>query len=160
MQNNVLNEKTGQYMTDGEIIELALAVLQHRFGKRTESMLNSPSAVRQYLTLRMAQLEHEVFMVLFLDSQNRAIAIEEMFRGTLTQASVYPREIVKRALQLNACSVIFAHNHPSGVAEPSHADENLTQNLKKALALVDVQVLDHFIVAGAKTLSFAERGLL
>jgi DNA repair protein RadC len=160
MQNNVLNEKTGQYMTDGEIIELALAVLQHKFGQRTESMLNSPSAVRQYLTLRMAQLEHEVFMVLFLDSQNRAIAIEEMFRGTLTQASVYPREIVKRALQLNACSVIFAHNHPSGVAEPSHADENLTQNLKKALALVDVQVLDHFIVAGAKTLSFAERGLL
>jgi DNA repair protein RadC len=160
MQNNVLNEKTGQYMTDGEIIELALAVLQHKFGQRTESMLNSPSAVRQYLTLRMAQLEHEVFMVLFLDSQNRAITIEEMFRGTLTQASVYPREIVKRALQLNACSVIFAHNHPSGVAEPSHADENLTQNLKKALALVDVQVLDHFIVAGAKTLSFAERGLL
>jgi len=160
MQNNVLNEKTGQYMTDGEIIELALAVLQHKFGQRTESMLNSPSAVRQYLTLRMAQLEHEVFMVLFLDSQNRAIAIEEMFRGTLTQASVYPREIVKRALQLNACSVIFAHNHPSGVAEPSYADENLTQNLKKALALVDVQVLDHFIVAGAKTLSFAERGLL
>jgi DNA repair protein RadC len=160
MQNNVLNEKTGEYMTDGEIIELALAVLQHKFGQRTESMLNSPSAVRQYLTLRMAQLEHEVFMVLFLDSQNRAITIEEMFRGTLTQASVYPREIVKRALQLNACSVIFAHNHPSGVAEPSHADENLTQNLKKALALVDVQVLDHFIVAGAKTLSFAERGLL
>jgi len=160
MQNNVLNEKTGQYMTDGEIIELALAVLQHKFGLREENMLNSPSAVRQYLTLRMAQLEHEVFMVLFLDSQNRAIAIEEMFRGTLTQASVYPREIVKRALQLNACSVIFAHNHPSGVAEPSHADENLTQNLKKALALVDVQVLDHFIVAGAKTLSFAERGLL
>ena len=160
MQNNVLNEKTGEYMTDGEIIELALSVLQHKFGQRTESMLNSPSAVRQYLTLRMAQLEHEVFMVLFLDSQNRAITIEEMFRGTLTQASVYPREIVKRALQLNACSVIFAHNHPSGVAEPSHADENLTQNLKKALALVDVQVLDHFIVAGAKTLSFAERGLL
>jgi len=160
MQNNVLNEKTGQYMTDGEIIELALAVLQHKFGLREENMLNSPSSVRQYLTLRMAQLEHEVFMVLFLDSQNRAIAIEEMFRGTLTQASVYPREIVKRALQLNACSVIFAHNHPSGVAEPSYADENLTQNLKKALALVDVQVLDHFIVAGAKTLSFAERGLL
>ena len=160
MQNNVLNEKTGEYMTDGEIIELALAVLQHKFGQRTESMLNSPSAVRQYLTLRMAQLEHEVFMVLFLDSQNRAITIEEMFRGTLTQASVYPREVVKRALQLNACSVIFAHNHPSGVAEPSHADENLTQTLKKALALVDVQVLDHFIVAGAKTLSFAERGIL
>ena len=160
MQNNVLNEKTGEYMTDGEIIELALAVLQHKFGQRTESMLNSPSAVRQYLTLRMAQLEHEVFIVLFLDSQNRAITIEEMFRGTLTQASVYPREVVKRALQLNACSVIFAHNHPSGVAEPSHADENLTQTLKKALALVDVQVLDHFIVAGAKTLSFAERGIL
>lgn len=160
MQNNVLNEKTGEYMTDGEIIELALAVLQHKFGQRTESMLNSPSAVRQYLTLRMAQLEHEVFIVLFLDSQNRAITIEEMFRGTLTQASVYPREVVKRALQLNAGSVIFAHNHPSGVAEPSHADENLTQKLKKALALVDVQVLDHFIVAGAKTLSFAERGIL
>jgi DNA repair protein RadC len=156
----VVNEKTGQYMTDSEIVELALAVLQHKFGQRTESMLNSPSAVRQYLMLRMAQLEHEVFVVIFLDSQNRAIATEELFRGTLTQTSVYPREVVKRALHHNAGGVIFAHNHPSGIAEPSHADERITATLKDALAILDVKVLDHFIVAGATTISFAERGLI
>ena len=99
-------------------------------------------------------------MALFLDSQNRVIATEEMFRGTLRQTSVYPREVVKRALHHNCGAVIFAHNHPSGVAEPSHADETLTQALKQALALVDVRVLDHFIVAGGGVLSFAERGLI
>lgn len=122
--------------------------------------LNSPSAVREYLRLRMQQLPHEVFIVLFLDAQNRVIETEELFRGTLTQTSVYPREVVKRALHFNAGAVILAHNHPSGVAEPSHADETLTQALKQALALVDVRVLDHFIVAGTGVLSFAERGLL
>jgi len=105
-------------------------------------------------------LPHEVFVCLQLDAQHRVIAIEELFRGTLTQTSVYPREVVKAALRVNAATVIFAHNHPSGVAEPSHADEILTRSLKSALALVDVQVLDHFIVAGTRIMSFAERGLL
>ena len=124
------------------------------------NVLNSPTAVRDYLRLKMQSLPHEVFMALFLDAQNRVITIEELFRGTLTQTSVYPREVVKRALHHNAGAVILAHNHPSGVAEPSHADETLTQALRQALALVDIRVLDHFIVAGSGVLSFAERGLL
>ena len=122
--------------------------------------LNSPATVREYLRLKLQALPHEVFVALFLDAQNRVIEFEELFRGTLTQTSVYPREIVKRVLHHNAASVILAHNHPSGAAEPSHADETLTQALKQALALVDVRVLDHFIVAGSGVLSFAERGLL
>lgn len=122
--------------------------------------LTSPQAVRDYLRLRLADREHEVFVALFLDNQNRLIACEEMFRGTLTQTSVYPREVVKAALKHNAAAMIFSHNHPSGVAEPSRADELLTTALKLALALVDIRVLDHIIVAGEKTTSFAERGLL
>lgn len=122
--------------------------------------LNSPSSVRDYLRMSLAARDYEVFVVMFLDAQNRVIKSEEMFRGTLTQTSVYPREVVKRCLALNAGAAIFAHNHPSGIAEPSHADETLTQSLKQALALVDVRVLDHFIVAGTSVLSFAERGLL
>src|SRR6266699_3245822 len=110
--------------------------------------------------LALAGREQEVFVVLLLDAQHRVTASEELFRGTLTQTSVYPREVVKCALKHNAAAVIFAHNHPSGVAEPSHADEILTRSLKAALALVDIQVLDHFIVAGSRTMSFAERGLL
>src|SRR6266705_2932403 len=108
----------------------------------------------------LAGREQEVFVVLLLDARHRVTASEELFRGTLTQTSVYPREVVKCALKHNAAAVIFAHNHPSGVAEPSHADEILTRSLKAALALVDIQVLDHFIVAGSRTMSFAERGLL
>jgi DNA repair protein RadC len=125
-------------------------------------VLTTPAAVRTYLRLQMARLQHEVFVVLFLDSQNRVIASEEMFRGTLTQTSVYPREVVKRALELNAAAVILAHNHPSGSVEPSRADEALTQTLRAALALVDARVLDHFIVAGngSAILSMAERGLV
>ena len=127
---------------------------------KSRDALASPQAVRDYLRLILARIEHEVFVVLFLDAQHRVIATEEMFRGTLTQTSVYPREVVKAALRHNAAALIFSHNHPSGIAEPSHADELLTRSLKSALALVDVQVLDHFIVAGGRTLSFAERGLL
>ena len=122
--------------------------------------LNSPQTVRDWLQLHCATLEHEVFIVLLLDAQNRVLSVEELFRGTLTQTSVFPREIVKVALRANAAAVIFAHNHPSGVAEPSRADEALTQSLKHSLALVDVKVLDHFIVGGTSTMSFAERGLL
>ncbi len=127
---------------------------------KQKDVLSSPKQVRDYLSLRLGNEPREIFMVLFLDSKNRVQAQESLFEGTLTQASVYPREIVKRALHHNAASVIFAHNHPSGIVEPSRADETLTKALKSALDLVDVRVLDHFIVAGNQTMSFAERGLL
>ncbi|MGB0128781.1 MAG: DNA repair protein RadC [Rhodocyclaceae bacterium] len=140
-------------------LELARRALREEMGNR--DLLSSPQQVRDYLRLRLAALPYEVFMVLLLDAQNHLIHAAEAFRGTLTQTSVYPREIVKLALAHNAAAVIFAHNHPSGVAEPSSADEQLTRALKQALGLVDVRVLDHFIVAGlAQPLSFAERGLL
>lgn len=126
-----------------------------------KDLLSTPAAVRDWLTLKLAGLGYEVFGALWLDSKNRLITWEELFRGSLSQTSVFPREVVKRALAHNAAAVLLCHNHPSGVAEPSQADELLTQNLKQALTLVDVRVLDHFIVAGtAKPLSFAERGLL
>ena len=127
---------------------------------RRDTLLNAPDKVRQYLRLWIGHLPHEVFVALYLDAQNRLLTAEELFRGTLTQTSVYPREIVKQALRHNAAALIFAHNHPSGVAEPSRADELLTASLKQALALVDVRVLDHLIVAGNATVSFAERGLI
>lgn len=123
--------------------------------------MSDPSAVRELLRMRLADLPHEIFIVMLLDAQNRLIDCVELFRGTLTQTAVYPREVVKLTLDYNAAAVIFAHNHPSGVTEPSQADEGLTRTLKQALALVDVRVLDHFIVApGSTPLSFAERGLL
>jgi len=128
---------------------------------KLKDALASPQAVRDWLRLSLGNLQHEVFIALWLDAQNRLIASEELFRGTLTQTSVYPREVVKRALVHNAGAVILAHNHPSGLAEPSRADEVLTSSLKQALALIDVKVLDHFIVTGGATpLSFAERGLI
>lgn len=138
----------------------ALAILERRLREPGEA-LGSPGQVRAFLMMRIAELEHEVFAALFLDAQNRLIEYQELFRGTLTQTSVYPREVVKTALRLNAGAVIFAHNHPSGLSEPSHADEVLTCALKSALAVVDIKLLDHFIVAGrGSPLSFAERGLL
>lgn len=140
------------------VLEMSKRALGEEITRR--DALSSPQAVRDYLRLQLSALPHEVFLGLFLDAQNRVIASEPLFRGTLTQTSVYPREIVKRALYHNAAAMIFAHNHPSGVAEPSRSDEALTQALKGALALVDVRVLDHFIVAGGGMLSFAERGLL
>ena len=127
---------------------------------RRDCSLTTPGSVRDYLRLVFNGREYESFVVLFLDAQTRLIVAKELFRGTLTQTSVYPREIVKEALQENAAAVILAHNHPSGVATPSSADKTLTSTLKQALSLVDVKVLDHFIVAGASSLSFAERGLL
>ena len=142
----------------GAALELARRTLQEQLS--TGTALTSPAAVRDYLRLAIGSREYEVFVCLWLDAQHRVIAFQEPFRGTLTQTSVYPREIVKAALAANAAAVIFAHNHPSGAAQPSQADELLTRNLKEALALVDVKVLDHFIVAGAHSLSFAERGLL
>lgn len=128
---------------------------------RANDALASPQAVRDWLRLSLGGLQHEVFIALWLDAQNRLIASEELFRGTLTQTSVYPREVVKRALAHNAGAVILAHNHPSGLAEPSRADEVLTSSLKQALSMIDVKLLDHFIVTGgAAPLSFAERGLI
>jgi DNA repair protein RadC len=140
------------------IVELARRSLAEEAASR--DALASPQAVRDYLRLSLGGRPYEVFVGLFLDSQNRVLAADELFRGTLAQTSVYPREVVKAALARNAAAVIFAHNHPSGVAEPSRADELLTQALKQALALVDIRTLDHFVVAGGRLTSFAERGLL
>lgn len=139
-------------------LELSKRMLREE--ARQPQSMDSPRKVRSYLCLTLAVRGHEVFAVLFLDAQNRLIACDEMFRGTLTQTSVYPREVVKQALRHNCASVILAHNHPSGVAEPSRADEALTRALQGALALVDVRVLDHIVVAGNRSVSFAERGLL
>ena len=145
-------------MTQDQTIKRALKILDARM--RSAPALSSPEAVRDYLRLLLHDRGHEVFVCVFLDAQHRVIACDELFRGTLAQTSVYPREVVKAALAHNAAAVIFAHNHPSGVAEPSRADELLTQTLKQALALVDVRVLDHFVVAGTALVSFAERGLI
>ncbi len=147
-----------KYVQVQAVFEMARRALQEQMGQR--DALTSPQAVRDYLCLKLGHLSREVFVVLFLDAQNRVLAQEELFAGTLTQTSVYPREVVKRSLHHNAAAVIFAHNHPSGVADPSRADEQLTSALKQALGLVDVQVLDHFVVAGNLAVSFAERGWL
>jgi len=147
-----------KYVQLQAVIEMAQRALREKIGNGT--VLNSPRAVRDYLRLKLQGRPHEVFAGVFLDAQNRVLAVEELFRGTLTQTSVYPREVVKRALHYNAAALIFAHNHPSGIAEPSRADEMLTIALKQSLALVDVKVLDHFVVGGDSAMSFAERGLL
>jgi len=147
-----------KYVQLQAVVEMARRALSEQIGER--DALSSPRAVRDFLQLSLGGRPHEVFVALFLDAQNRLLGCEELFRGTLTQTSVYPREVVKTALRYNAAAVIFAHNHPSGVAEPSRADELLTQTLKQALSLVEIKTLDHFIVAGTRTVSFAERGLL
>ncbi|HYL89427.1 MAG TPA: DNA repair protein RadC [Burkholderiales bacterium] len=139
-------------------MELARRALREKL-KETPA-LTSPGAVRDYLRLKLAARKEEAFVCMWLDAQHKVIDIEEAFTGSLTQTSVYPREVVKAALRYNAAAVIFAHNHPSGVAQPSQSDELLTRNLKEALALIEVKVLDHFIVAGHHAISFAERGLL
>jgi DNA repair protein RadC len=140
------------------VMELARRSLAQQLAKRP--VFDSPQRVKDYLRMQLGHLPHEVFAVLFLDAQNRLVKLEEMFRGTLTQTSVYPREVVKRALDLNAAAVILAHNHPSGLSEPSRADEFLTKSLASALQLVDVRVLDHLVVGAGDVVSFAERGLL
>jgi len=140
----------------------ALELARRAIGEELKAgaLLTSPAAVRDYLRLAIGARQQEVFVCIWLDAQHRVIRFDEPFRGTLTQTSVYPREIVKAALEVNAAAVIFAHNHPSGAAQPSRADELLTRSLKEALALVDIKVLDHFIVAGNQAISFAERGLV
>ncbi|MGH6625882.1 MAG: RadC family protein [Burkholderiaceae bacterium] len=140
------------------VLELARRALAEQLQQR--EVFSAPDAVKHYLQLHLAAKAHEVFAVLFLDVQHRLLAMEELFRGTLAQTSVYPREVVLRALHHRASAVVLAHNHPSGTVQPSRADEALTQTLKAALALVDVRVLDHVIVGAGAALSMAERGLL
>jgi DNA repair protein RadC len=140
------------------VLEIARRALLQQLAARP--VLAAMTQVKEYVSLQLRHLPHEMFAVLFLDGQHKLIRLEEMFRGTLTQTSVYPREVVKRALELHAGAVILAHNHPSGMAEPSHADRLLTDRLKAALQLVDVRVLDHLVVAGPCVTSFVERGLL
>lgn len=142
--------------------ELVIAEAKRRIATKFKRgiALNSPLAARELIGLKLAEYEHEVFACLFLDNQHRLVRFSELFRGTIDGASVYPREVVKEALQCNAAAVIFCHNHPSGVAEPSEADKAITQRLRSALGLVDIRVLDHFVVGAGEVCSFAERGLL
>ena len=141
-----------------EVLAAARTALSNRV--RKGAALTSPKATRDYLATRLGSRDHEVFTVLFLDNRHRLIDCQEMFRGTIDGASVHPREVVKEAIQRGAAAVILAHNHPSGVAEPSQADELITQRLRDALALVDIRVLDHLIVAGGDVISLAERGVI
>ncbi|MDN3524419.1 DNA repair protein RadC [Halomonas sabkhae] len=147
-----------KYVQLQAVLELARRHLASRLDR--EGALTSPGLVRDYLMSRLRHLGHEEFAALFLDSQHRVIRYESLFRGTLDSASVYPREVARRALELGAGAVIFAHNHPSGVAEPSQSDERITERLRQALALFEVRVLDHFVVGDGEVVSFAERGLL
>lgn len=148
-----------KYTSKKAVIEAAIQFVEEQSKRFTKHSLSSPEAVKRYSKLQLHELEHEVFMVIFLDNQNRLIQSETMFRGTIDSASVYPREVVKAALKHNAAAVIFAHNHPSGIPEPSRSDITITQRLKEALSLVDIRVLDH-IVVGDTCISFAERGLI
>lgn len=159
----VRTETRATYAVDNDKDEAILAKAAAIFERRARAAsdaLTSPEAVRGWVKCKIAILEHEVFGCIWLNAQNQVIDYREMFRGTLTQTSVYPREVAKEALKFNAAAVILVHNHPSGTAEPSHADEALTRNLKMTLAMVDVKVLDHFVVTVSKVTSFAERGLL
>jgi DNA repair protein RadC len=153
-----VRELSGEAVSDDAVIDVALRILSERVLQSTP--LANPRATREFLAARFANLEHEVFTCLYLDNRNRVIACEDLFRGTLDGSSVHPREVVKQALTHNAAAVILAHNHPSGIAEPSQPDELITRRLKQALALVDIRVLDHLIVGGATTTSLAEQGLL
>jgi DNA repair protein RadC len=146
-------------MTEDNITAKALAILKERI--RTPGVsISSPDDTIRYLTLKLAECEHEKFCTMFLDNRHRLIAFKEMFHGTIDGASVHPREVVKLALQFNAAAVVFSHNHPSGDPEPSRADKQLTRRLTEALALIDIRVLDHVIIGGIQSVSFAGRGLL
>lgn len=155
----MVKDEDGRYRpaSGEEIIEAAISEVKLRFSRGMA--LTSPEKTKDYLQLKLGLLEHEVFAVLWLDNRHRVIAFDELFRGTIDGASVHPREVVKTALKHNAAACIFAHNHPSGVAEPSQADQSITKRLKEALSLVDVRILDHVIVA-ERTCSFAELGLM
>lgn len=160
-----LNETTGTYcaqesITAEQIIEQAKQILTTRLCNTSSTTFSNPSAVSSYLTIKLADKEREVFACLFLDNQHRLIQYEELFFGTIDGAAVYPREVVKAALRHNAAAVIFAHNHPSGLATPSEADKRITERLKVALDTVDIRTLDHFVIGHSETVSFAEKGLL
>ncbi len=160
-----LNETTGKYTVRGQvsakaIIDQALQILNRRLRRAEKKPFTSPDAVRQFVQLQLSDRERESFACLFLDNRHRLIAYEELFHGTIDGASVHPREVVKSALRYNAAAVILAHNHPSGVAEPSPADQRITKRLQDALKLVDIRVLDHFVVGDGQPVSFAERALL
>ena len=142
------------------VVDAALLIIRAHWRSRGGVTFDSPARVKEFIELQLAHLEHEVFAVMFMTTQRQLIAFEQMFRGTLAHTSVHPREIVKRALALNAGAVVLAHNHPSGAAEPSLADELVTQAVRTALQLVDVRVLDHMVVGSTQVMSFAERGLL
>ncbi len=161
-QTTAVCEKQPQY-APASIISAAKELVMRALSEdltQNPIILNNPVQVKEYLKLLLGGRQQEVFVVLFLDTQHRLIAAEALFHGTLTQTSVYPREVVKRALMHNAAAVMLAHNHPSGMSEPSQADRLLTDALKQALALVDVRVLDHFIIGDESVLSFAEKGLI
>jgi DNA repair protein RadC len=147
-------------VTGDEIIAQAKDILFERLARPSYETFQSPEDVKTYLSIQLAHLKQEVFAVLFLDNRHRLVTFEKLFFGTIDGASVHPREVVRRSIELNAAAVILAHNHPSGVAEPSQADERITQRLRDALALVDVRTLDHIIIGDGTPTSFAERGLL
>lgn len=148
--------RTTRAVSREELLSLAKSLIAEELSRG--DVMSSPEATRRFLAIELAEEEREVFAVVFLDSQHRLMAFERMFLGTIDSATVHPREVVKRCLALNAAAVIVAHNHPSGVAEPSAADRQITERLKSALALIDVRLLDHFVVGGADCVSFAERG--
>lgn len=156
----MVRDAQGRYLlaTADQILEAARQAIEHKMQRGAS--FTSPAAVKEYLCAKLAGFEHEVFAVLFLDTRHRVIAYEELFHGTIDGTSVHPRQVVKRALHHNAAALILAHNHPSGVAEPSRADESITLRLKEALALIDVRVIDHFVIGDGQSVSFAERGLL
>ena len=158
-----INETSGHFevsrpVTTAEILSMAKKLIKSKFVRG--QTLTTPEATRNFLMMELALLEHEVFYCIFLDNQHRVIKTECCFKGTIDGANVYPREVVKRALKLNAKALILAHNHPSGIPEPSEADRAITRRLIDALGLVDIRVLDHFIIGGTEHFSFAEHGLL
>jgi DNA repair protein RadC len=155
-----IKDRFGDYYAASSDIIINEAKRRVRFKLRKGTSLTSPCASRSFLQLTLAESEHEVFLIIFLDNQHRVIKAEEMFRGTIDGASVYPREVVKAAIQNNAAAVVLAHNHPSGLSEPSDADKHITQRLKQALGLIDVRILDHFVVGAEGAYSFAEHGLI
>lgn len=160
---NFIADNNGKYkakraLSEKQILKAAKAILKKQFTKG--KAFTNPNTVKNHLMFEYANYEHEVFICIFLGNQHRIIKEVEMFRGTIDSASIYPREVVKKALELNAAAVMFAHNHPSGISTPSHADKQITEKLKQALGLIDINVLDHFIIGGACIYSFAENGLI
>lgn len=153
------SQQAFNYSTADEVIDAAKHIMESMMTQR-DTLLTNTDLVKQYLAMRLGRAEREIFCVMFLDSQNRLIASEDLFMGTIDGASVYPREVLKAALKHNAAAILLAHNHPSGVVEPSQADQRITKRLQTALEFIDVRVLDHFIVSGIESMSFAERGLL